>query len=506
VSVTGTETETKYDAPAGTAMPQLDDLPQVAGTSGPQEQKLEADYYDTGDLRLIRAGITLRRRRGGDDSGWHLKLPAGTNSRREIRRPLGRSGSRVPGELADLVRAHTRGESLRPIARLTTMRQVLVLLGEDGDPLAEVAVDDVRAQTLGDTTTVSRWDEVEVELVNGDRQLLRAADKLLRRGGLHRAGRSAKLERALGLESQAPVAPPGLTPSSPAGQVVLAYLREQVNTLTSMDPMVRRDEPDSVHKMRVATRRLRSTLRSFRKIIRRDQASELAAELKWLGGVLGEARDAEVLEAHLQAGLDRIPVEQVIGPVRARVQGHFPPAKAAARQAALAALDSGRYFTLLDQLDRMLADPPFGPDAGKPASKAVARAVRRAYRKTARRMRQAGHTPPGPARDAALHEARKAAKQARYAGEAASPAIGKPAQRFTKRMKEIQTVLGDHQDTVIARQEERQLGIGAYQAGENSFSYGLLYADDAHEAEQLQEQARRSWKRASRRRHRSWMR
>jgi CHAD domain-containing protein len=288
--------------------------------------------------------------------------------------------------------------------------------------------------------------------------------------------------------------------------VVLAYLREQIKALTSTDPMVRRDEPDSVHKMRVATRRLRSTLRSFRKIIRRDQASELAGELKWLGGVLGEARDAEVLEAHLQSSLDQIPVEQVIGPVRARVQGHFPPAKATARQAALAVLDSDRYFALLDQLDRLLTDPPFGPDAGKPAGQAVARAVRRAYRKTARRIRLAGHAPPGQARDAALHEARKAAKQARYAGEAASPAIGKPAQRFTKRMKQIQTVLGDHQDTVIARQEERHLGIGAHLAGENSFTYGLLYADDAHEAGQLQAQARRAWQRASRPRYRKWTR
>ena len=400
---------------------------------------------------------------------------------------------------------HTRGEPLRPIARVTTTRQVLVLLDGDGEPLAEVAVDDVRAQTLGDTTTVSRWDEVEVELVNGDRRLLRAADELLRRGGLHRAARVAKLERALGLPPQAPSGPPALGPSSPAGQVVVAYLREQVEALKSMDPMVRRDEPDSVHKMRVATRRLRSTLRSFRKIIRRDATGELATELKWLGGVLGEARDAEVLDGHLQARLNRTPVERVMGPVQARVQGHFPPAKAAARTAALAVLDSERYFALLDQLDQLLADPPFGPDADKRASKAVARAVRRAYRKTARRMHRAWPAEPGQPRDGALHEARKAAKRARYAGEAAAPALGQPARRFTKRIKQVQTVLGDHQDTVIARQEERQLGISAHLAGENSFTYGLLYADDAHEAEQLQAQARRAWKRASRPRYRVWL-
>ena len=81
------ETEAKYDAPVGTALPHLDALPQVAGTSGPDEEQLEAEYYDTADLRLMRAGITLRRRRGGHDQGWHLKLPAGLT-------PAARSGCR----------------------------------------------------------------------------------------------------------------------------------------------------------------------------------------------------------------------------------------------------------------------------------------------------------------------------------------------------------------------------------------------------------------------------
>src|SRR5215468_6386304 len=196
------ETEAKYEAPAGRTLPDLDDLPQVAGTSGPDEEDLEAEYYDTSDLRLIRAGITLRRRRGGDDAGWHLKLPVGTDTRREIRLPLGRAGRPVPGELAELVRAHTRGEPLRPVARITTSRQRLTLLDQGGESLAE------------------------------------------------------------------PAHPAPLKPSSPAGQVVLAYLRAYADRLKSLDPMVRRDEPDAVHQMRVATRRLRSMLQSFKKIIR----------------------------------------------------------------------------------------------------------------------------------------------------------------------------------------------------------------------------------------------
>src|SRR5215468_6197125 len=210
------ETEAKYEAPAGRTLPDLDDLPQVAGTSGPDEEDLEAEYYDTSDLRLIRAGITLRRRRGGDDAGWHLKLPVGTDTRREIRLPLGRAGRPVPGELAELVRAHTRGEPLRPVARITTSRQRLTLLDQGGESLAEVAADDVCAQSLDGATTRSRWHEVEVELTGGDRTLLKAADELLRRDGLRPAGRSAKLERALDGQLPGPASEPPLTPSSPA--------------------------------------------------------------------------------------------------------------------------------------------------------------------------------------------------------------------------------------------------------------------------------------------------
>ena len=500
------ETEAKYDAPAGQALPDLDALPQVAGTSGPDEEELEAEYYDTGDLRLIRAGITLRRRRGGHDQGWHLKLPAGADTRREIQLPIGRGGGRVPAELAHLVRGYTRGEPLQPIARVTTRRQRQILLDANGGSLAEVAADDVHAQLLDGTAEESRWHEVEVELTGGDRRLLKAADARLRRDGLRPAGESAKLERALGGRLPAPAGELQLTPSSPAGQVVLAYLRAHTGKLTSLDPMVRRDEPDAVHQMRVATRRLRSTLRSFGKIIRRSDTQRLAGELKWLGDLLGEARDGEVLAGHLQAHLRRMPAEQVVGPVQARVQGHFAPARAAAHRAVAAALDSRRYLSLLDELDRLAAEPPFTRLAAKPAADVLPAAVWRAYRQTARRMRRARRAAAGPPRDAALHQARKAAKRARYAGEAVAPAIGKKARRFTTRIKRLQSVLGDHQDTVIARRVDRELGMSAHLAGENAYTYGLLFGCDACDAERLQARAYQAWKQASRPRYRRWMR
>ena len=460
MSTTVYETEMKYEAPPGTTVPQLDSLPSVASTSGPEEQLLEAEYYDTGDLRLIRNGVTLRRRRGGSDPGWHLKLPVGGSTRREIQLPLGR-GRQVPARLARLVRGYTRGEALRPVARISTRRQVLTLIDNAGSSLAEIAADDVSAQTLGEETMISQWAEVEVELTGGSPRLLKAADAQLRRDGLQPSARAAKLERALGWSAPGDSRPAAngqhdtVRPAS-AGDVVLAYLREHGARLKSLDPLVRADEPDAVHQMRVTTRRLRSTLQSFGKIIPRSGSEGMLAELKWLGGVLGEARDAEVLASRLAHNLRTLPPELVLGQAEARVQGHFAPIQAAARANVLAALDSARYFALRDALDELLADPPLSAEADRPAGRVLPATARRTYRRTRRRIRQAGHTPPGRGQEAAYHEARKAAKRARYAGEAVSPALGRDARRFTKQMKKIQSVLGDHQDAVVARGVDRR--------------------------------------------------
>ena len=293
--------------------------------------------------------------------------------------------------------------------------------------------------------------------------------------------------------------------SASAGDVVLAYLRLQAHELRSLEPMARADEYDAVHQMRVATRRLRATLRSFGQVIPRSDTEGLAGELKWLGGLLGAARDGEVLPAHLRASLRSVPVELLIGPVQARVQGHFAPLRAAAHAELLEALDSPRYAALLAELDQLTAGPLAGPQAGAPARDVLPAAVNRAYRQAARRMRRARHAPRGQSSDVALHEARKSARRARYAAEAARPAAGQKARRFARQMKKIQSVLGDHQDTVIARQAARDLGIGAHMAGENAFTYGLLYERERHQAKRRQADARKAWRRASRPKYRRWM-
>jgi inorganic triphosphatase YgiF len=205
------ETERKYDAEAGFALPDLAGLDEVAAVTGPQTYRLRAIYFDTTDFRLAAAKITLRRRTGGTDAGWHLKLPAGADSRREVHAPLGRGASSVPARLAELVTGWTGGQPLRPIARLATTRRLRRLAGRDGEVLAEVADDLVVGSLpapggagMPEWREASRWREIEIELVTGPRGLLDSAGGLLRRAGAAPSAAASKLSRLL---ASAPGAP-----------------------------------------------------------------------------------------------------------------------------------------------------------------------------------------------------------------------------------------------------------------------------------------------------------
>jgi len=516
------ETEIKYEMPTGVALPKLDELSSIASVRPAAEEDLEAQYFDTDDLRLIHAGVTLRRRVGGHDEGWHLKTPAGLHTRREFHSPLrdgdGRGGDRggdlkVPDELMELILVHTRGKRVRPTAVIKTQRQRMLLLGESGDQLAELAIDDVHAHRENGDPSPKGWREVELELTGGDGALLQAADKFLRHGGLQRSDQSAKFARAMGLGPQdrpaTEAARQALAASSSAGQVITAYLAEQVATMKALDPAVRGDQPDAVHQMRIAVRRIRSTLRTFGALIWQhpdgQAIDQVAAELKWLGTQLGGSRDAEVLQGHLRAEAGALPAELVLGPVQARIQGHFARMSADAKAKLSKALRSKRYFSLLDKLDALIEEPALTPAAAKPAKAVLSAAVRRSYRRTARRMNRAERTPAGPRQDAALHSARRAAKRTRFAAEALAPALGKPARRLASQLKRVQSALGDHQDTVIARQAERELAIAAAQNSENAFSFGLIFQRDADASVRAIARGQHAWSKASRRKYRKWL-
>lgn len=486
------EVERKYDPGAAgmAALEAVTSMPGVAGVasvSRQDEQILDAVYYDTADLRLIQAGMTLRRRTGGEDAGWHLKLPVGTGTRDEIRLPLtvvtGRAAA-APKELTALVRARTRGAAVAPVMRIRTSRRVLRLLDSADRALAEIAADHVSAEPA-DGASATSWDEIEAELVTGDIELLTAIDARLRAAGARPAAALTKLERALGDRAPAPEAAERspMTARSPAGEVVLAYLRDQVTAISHYDPLVRRDEPDAVHQMRVATRRARSVLQAFGEIIEREATRSLCAELQWLAATLGRARDSEVLLARLTAEPAAIPLALVAGPVQTRITAHFTTEYAQARKAVLRALNGQRYLHLLDDLDSLLARPPLTPSAGRKAGKVIAGPVHRAGRRLHRGL---AAVPGAEDQDAAIHEARKAAKRARYAAEAAVPALGGIASRQAAWAKELQQLLGDHHDGVIARVVLLDLASQARAAGEDTFTYGVMYQRQACQAAEIE--------------------
>lgn len=514
------EIERKYEATAETRLPDLTGVAGVSAVTHHGVTELDAVYYDTADLRLAADSLTLRRRTGGADEGWHLKLPVAPGVRDEIRAPL---ADALPHSLAGLLRSRVRGADVLPVVRLLSARDVHHLLDEDGAFLAELSVDEVLAERLTEhgRGTTAAWTEIEVELADdGDPAFLDAVEKRLRKAGVRPSASASKLARALTDTDPAQrrrtpekkrAKPEGerakpekkrtkrerTQPSPTAGDHVLAYVRAQAEAVIAYDPAVRRDLPDSVHQMRVATRRLRSAFKTYRKILDRTVTDPVGDELKWLASELGVDRDHEVLAERLHARVADLPRTLLLGPVRSRLRLWSVARRTSSRHRIVAVLDGERYLALLNSLDALLADPPLLPAAAREPGDALPRAVLKEYERLATRVGHALAQLPGENRDVAMHEARKAAKRARYAGEAARPALGKPAKRFTKRMKAVQKVLGDHQDSVLARDALRDLAIQSHAAGETAFTWGLLYGQEQAAATDRERELPDIWARAS---------
>ncbi|HAT1250417.1 CHAD domain-containing protein [Corynebacterium striatum] len=525
------EVEAKFAVAESIQLPELTRLSGVDHIAETRKHALSAIYYDTEDLRLTHAKITLRRRTGGNDDGWHLKIP-GAQGRTEIHAELGDPVDgryEVPAELLREVRSVVRNHALEPIAQVDNNRTELVLADAQGKAVAEFCDDHVTAFSFLPGGGQQSWREWEVELAgdlpgtkDGSR-FIREATSLLIGAGARVSASPSKLKTALGDSIDSAPLPPALAdsnvePDSAAAAVVTA-LKANRDKLVDYDPRVRRNEWDSVHQMRVATRELRSHIQTFHGIVVGPEIERIEAELKQLASILGVARDAEVVEErwlNLLASEDSNTLDDA---TREHISHDMGTAFRRAHRHVVAALDSDRYLALLDSLDQFLANPPVAEDSElefseaddaavissvtpaeptaesaaedsqKPAKKdeephdmdtVMALHLNEAYKKLVKRHEKAVKNWDNleltlHERENYFHDMRKAAKKLRYAAEAAGSATNLKTKNLYKACKDMQSVLGDFQDSVTSRDKLLELANTARRRGEDTFGYGLLY-------------------------------
>jgi CHAD domain-containing protein len=420
------EHELKFAVDDGFRLPKLDGAPLEPRT-------FVSTYLDTNGLRLAATGVTLRRRLENGRNLWQLKLPRGQDARLEVEESGGPAAppERFLGALAGIL----RGEPLTEVARLRTNRSGFLVDG------AEVVLDEVAVLDGGRVSASFR--ELEVELRDARSSNLARLVDALEDAGATRGDGLPKVLRALDIAG--PDGPPD--PDDPPREHLRAALRAQLVTILVRDAALRLgDDPEDVHQLRVATRRLRAILRAVRPLLDEAWANELRDELGWLGGALGPARDLDVLLDHLRAEAAGLEPEErrALRSLFRALEGR----RASARKALRAALDSARYFELLDRLERDVGEPRLRESTASLPELAAAEFER--LRKAVRRLG------PEPS-DEELHKVRIRGKRARYAAELAQGVVGAPAARFVKAAKKFQDLVGEHQDAVVAEAALRSL-------------------------------------------------
>ena len=382
--------------------------------------------------RAVPLGVTLRRREGGDDAGWHMAPVEGASEgvRDELQVSLSEGEvGQVPAALRDVVTAYVRGRRLVPVVELRTERAPYVLYDADGVAFAEL-VDD-RVSIYDGDDVVSMFREIEVEALRPDADLSGPVDLLLAAGAepseMSKARRPSVRPRrnrrmCRSRPRWVPTTPP-VPPSPPTCVPTRAFLNQDVR--------VRRDLPDAVHQMRVAARRLRSGLKTFGELVDPGGRANCARSSKWAAGELGNARDTEVLLERLDEHSDDLGdreaalIRGVMDPVlRARLAG--------AREHALAAMRSERHERLLELLVDAAVSPQLLDTAEAPAE-VLPPLVEKAWRKLRKSVSQLELEGVSET----WHQARIAAKRARYAAGAVIPVFGEPAEVLEESLSDV---------------------------------------------------------------------
>jgi CHAD domain-containing protein len=493
------ERELKFTPGPSFRMPDLGDAatPMRAETS--ETLRLQAAYFDTADLRLARAGASLRHR---SDEGWMVKLPV---SRDTI---LTRMELKVPGELGeppaaalDLVHALTRGEPLRLAARLNTVRQRCVVLDVHDEQVAEIVDDEV--SVLDGARLAARFREIEVEFTDAATSaIIDDLEARLEAAGAGPADLVPKIVRALGPRALDPpdfAPPPPLDFASTPLEVLRGAVASSTARMVAHDPGVRLGtDSEDVHQARVATRRLRSDLRTFHAVVDPAWSESLRDELRWMGEHLGAVRDTDVLLERFESRLAALSATEAVAgkAFLDGLRGH----RDQARDELLTAMRSERYVALLDRLVAATHAIP-ASTVEDAAEVELGDLVVKPWRKLRRAVEELGDDPP----DAELHAVRIRAKRCRYAAEAVAPAIGKPARQFARAVAGLQEVLGEHQDAVIAGQWLRTHAADGGGRVEAAFVAGELAGLEGVAADASREEWPAAWKHARAKHLRRWM-
>lgn len=484
------EREVKFDTPFGTALPDLRDL--VGRTERLPQRRFSTVYFDTAGKRLWERGISLRYRlETGQSSGrWTLKLPSFSRGSARERTEVSWWGSRdtIPRGVVEVVRGVIRRDPLEELVELETTRQRL-LLHDDGDRVLGEIDDDV-VSILGGPRQGDRFRQVEFELAADERAV---SDEVIDRFSSARmsVGAATKVAVALGLSEPGRREHAPLDRRSPVRNVLELAVSDAFEQILDHDWRLRLAAPDvkveDVHRARVATRRLRSNLKTLQAVLDPVWTRHVRDDLRWVGSALGDIRDVDVLD-------------DVLGAAPAELHVLLARDRATAVQRLIPVLTSERYLDLLDRLHVATSNPPVvcadeidEPGTGREQMQDFVGAEWRALR---RRVRKSGPEPS----DRQLHRIRIGAKRLRYAAEMAEPVIGKPGRRMARAAEEVQTVLGEHHDAVAAEDwlRDRVLGDSGISDHEvsvaSAFAAGCLASAERQTQSRLRRRWRRSWK------------
>jgi len=454
----------------------LHDVPEVT-LVGPNTVHMNAAYYDTRELTLLRWGVTVRRREGGADAGWHLKLPV-TNSkegaRDELHLPLTDNAlGDIPAEFIEIIAPLLRNKTMEHLADVNTIRTTYTMIDEHENSVVEIADDHVSVEQ--DKITINAFREIEVELLHDTKSamdvLLVIEKRILDTGAT--PIRLSKVASALGPLASAPADVPHLgTPDKNclAVELIQHVFAEHTRQLLWADVGVRRGLPDSIHQMRVAARRLRSTLSAFTGLVEADKGQLLRSELAWIARELGAVRDLEVLLDRLVRQATELSDPSDADIAADVVRSELERRLEAAQISALMALRSARHFDLVEHLIATCAQPPVTDAAREPARELLTPMVKRTWKKLAREVQALSFTSPSTQ----WHQARIRAKRARYTADSAATISGKDMRFYAQKLAKITDILGDLHDAHVAELFLRELAAAPQVSGREGLALGRL--------------------------------